>query len=142
MRTGAKLGDQQMVDGMIKDGLWCSSCNVHMGGHAEHTARKANVSREDQDRFAADSHKKAICAIDSGKFKEEIVPVEIAGKKGSTIVDTDESPRRGRPGESLSKRRPACPGRGDNKDWSVTAGNASSLNDGASALVVVSEAYA
>src|SRR3954468_20114167 len=71
MRTGAKLGDQQMVDGMIKDGLWCSSCNVHMGGHAEHTARKAHVTREEQDNFAAESHKKAICAIDSGKFKDE-----------------------------------------------------------------------
>ncbi|HVD60267.1 MAG TPA: acetyl-CoA C-acetyltransferase [Gemmatimonadaceae bacterium] len=142
MRTGAKLGDQQMVDGMIKDGLWCSSCNVHMGGHAEHTAKKAHVTREEQDKFAAESHKKAICAIESGKFKEEIVPVEIAGKKGATIVDTDEGPRRDTTGESLGKLRPAFPGKGDNKDLSVTAGNASSLNDGASALVVVSEAYA
>jgi acetyl-CoA C-acetyltransferase len=113
-----------------------------MGGHAEHTAKKAHVTREEQDRFAAESHKKAICAIDSGKFKEEIVPVEIAGKKGATIVDTDEGPRRDTTGESLSKLRPAFPGKGDNKDLSVTAGNASSLNDGASALVVVSEAYA
>jgi acetyl-CoA C-acetyltransferase len=142
MRNGAKLGDQQMVDGMIKDGLWCSSCNVHMGGHAEHTARKAKVSREEQDKFAADSHKKAICAMDSGKFKEEIVPVEIAGKKGSTIIDTDESPRRDTTPETLGKLRPAFPGKGDNLDLSVTAGNASSLNDGAAATVVVSEEYA
>jgi acetyl-CoA C-acetyltransferase len=142
MRNGAKLGDQQMVDGMIKDGLWCSSCNVHMGGHAEHTARKAKVSREEQDKFAADSHRKAICAIDSGKFKDEIVPVEIAGKKGSTIIDTDESPRRDTTADTLAKLRPAFPGKGDNSDLSVTAGNASSLNDGAAATVVVSEEYA
>jgi acetyl-CoA C-acetyltransferase len=142
MRNGAKLGDQQMVDGMIKDGLWCASCNVHMGGHAEHTAKKAKVSREEQDRFAAKSHEKAICAIDSGKFKEEIVPVEIAGKKGTTIIDTDESPRRDTTPDSLSKLRPAFGGKGDNSDLSVTAGNASSLNDGAAATVVVSEEYA
>ena len=142
MRNGVKLGDQQMVDGMIKDGLWCSSCNVHMGGHAEHTAKKAHVTREQQDEFSAASHRKAIAAIESGKFKEEIVPVAIAGKKGSTIVDTDESPRRDTTTETLGKLRPAFPGKGDSSDLSVTAGNASSLNDGASALVVVSEEYA
>src|SRR6476659_1158436 len=87
MRGGVKLGDQQMVDGMIKDGLWCASCNVHMGSHAEHTARKAKVSREEQDQFAAASHRKAIAAIDAGKFKDEIVPVQIPGKKGQTVVD-------------------------------------------------------
>ncbi len=142
MRNGVKLGDQQMVDGMIKDGLWCSSCNVHMGRHAEHTARKASVTREDQDAFAEASHKKAIAAIEAGKFKDEIVPVTIKTKKGTTVVDTDEGPRKDTTIETLAKLRPAFPGNGDGSDLSVTAGNASSLNDGASACVVVSEAYA
>ncbi|MEO8192217.1 MAG: acetyl-CoA C-acetyltransferase [Gemmatimonadales bacterium] len=142
MRNGVKLGDQKMVDGMIKDGLWCASCDVHMGGHAEHTARKAAVSREAQDRFAAESHAKAIAAIEGGKFKDEIVPVEIAGRKGTTVVDTDEGPRKDTTADTLQKLKPAFPRKGDNSDLSVTAGNASSLNDGASALVVVSEEYA
>jgi len=142
MRNGVKLGDQQMVDGMIKDGLWCSSCNVHMGAHAEHTATKAKVTRQQQDEFATASHRKAVAAIEQGKFKDEIVPVEIAGKKGTTIVDTDEGPRKDTTAETLGKLRPAFPGKGDSADLSVTAGNASSLNDGASALVVVSEEYA
>jgi acetyl-CoA C-acetyltransferase len=127
---------------MIKDGLWCASCDVHMGGHAEHTARKAKLTREDQDKFSAQSHAKAISAIEAGKFKDEIVAVEIAGKKGPTIVDTDESPRKDTTVESLAKLRPAFPGKGDNSDLTVTAANASSLNDGASALVITSEAYA
>ena len=142
MRNGVKLGDQQMVDGMIKDGLWCSSCNVHMGGHAEHTARKAGVTREDQDAFAEASHRKAIEAIEAGRFKDEIVPVKITTKKGTTVVDTDESPRKDTTMDTLAKLRPAFPGKGENADLSVTAGNASSLNDGASACVVVSEEYA
>lgn len=142
MRAGVKLGDQQMVDGMIKDGLWCASCNVHMGVHAEHTARKGKVSRHEQDEFAAASHKKAIAAIEGGKFKEEIVPVEIPGKKGTTVIDTDEGPRKDTTGDTLGKLRPAFPGKGASADLSVTAGNASSLNDGASATVVVSEEYA
>jgi acetyl-CoA C-acetyltransferase len=142
MRNGTKLGDQKMVDGMIKDGLWCASCDVHMGSHAEHTARKAKVSRADQDKFAAQSHAKAIAAIQGGRFKDEIVAVEIAGKKGPTVVDTDESPRSDTTADGLTKLKPAFPGKGDNADLSVTAGNASSLNDGAAALVVVSEAYA
>ncbi|HEX5577466.1 MAG TPA: acetyl-CoA C-acetyltransferase [Gemmatimonadaceae bacterium] len=142
MRNGTKLGDQKMVDGMIKDGLWCASCDVHMGGHAEHTARKASVTREEQDKFSAGSHAKAIAAIEGGKFRDEIVPVEIAGKKGTTVVDTDESPRKDTTAETLTKLKPAFPGKGANDDLSVTAGNASSLNDGASALVIVSEEYA
>ncbi|HEY8166833.1 MAG TPA: acetyl-CoA C-acetyltransferase [Gemmatimonadaceae bacterium] len=142
MRNGVKLGDQKIVDGMIKDGLWCSSCDVHMGGHAEHTARKAGVTRQEQDKFAAESHRKAVEAIEQGRFKDEITPVEIAGKKGPTIVDTDEGPRKDTTVESLAKLRPAFPGKGDQSSLSVTAGNASSLNDGASALVVTSEAYA
>ena len=142
MRNGTKLGDQKMVDGMIKDGLWCASCDVHMGGHAEHTAKKAKTTRDEQDKFAAESHAKAVAAIEGGKFRDEIVPVEIAGKKGSTVIDTDESPRKDTTPESLTKLRPAFPGKSDSADLSVTAGNASSLNDGASALVVASEAYA
>jgi acetyl-CoA C-acetyltransferase len=142
MRNGVKLGDQQIVDGMIKDGLWCSSCNVHMGSHAEHTARKAGVTREDQDAFAEASHRKAIAAIEAGKFKDEIVPVKISTKKGTTVVDTDESPRKDTTSETLGKLRPAFGGKGETADLSVTAGNASSLNDGASACVVVSEEYA
>jgi acetyl-CoA C-acetyltransferase len=142
MRAGVKLGDQQMVDGMIKDGLWCASCNVHMGSHAEHTAMKAKITREEQDSFSAASHAKAIAAIESGKFRDEIVNVEIAGRKGPTVVDTDESPRRDTTPESLNKLKPAFPGKGEKSDLSVTAGNASSLNDGAAALVVVSEEFA
>jgi len=139
MRNGVKLGDQTMVDGMIRDGLWCSSCDVHMGGHAEYTAKKAGVTRAQQDDFAAASHRKAVEAQRAGRFAAEIVPVTIAGKKGSTVVDADEGPRSDTTADVLAKLRPAF-GKGD--DASVTAGNASSLNDGAAALVVTSEAYA
>ena len=143
MRNGVKLSDQKMVDGMIKDGLWCASCDVHMGVHGEYTARKAGVSREDQDEFAVASHRKAVSAIEGGKFKSEIVPVQIPGKKGPTTVDTDEGPRKDTTLEALAKLRPAFPGKnGSNDDPTVTAGNASPLNDGAAALVIVSEQYA
>ena len=142
IRGGVKAGDQTLVDGMIKDGLWCASCNVHMGRHAEYTAKKASVSREDQDVFAEASHKKAVSAIDAGRFKDEIVPVQIPGKKGPTVVDTDESPRRDTSLEALAKLKPAFPGKNADEDLTVTAGNAPGLNDGAAALVVVSEAYA
>src|SRR5689334_5191611 len=143
MRGGVKLGDQKLVDGMIKDGLWCSFCDVHMGGHAEYTAKKAGVTRQMQDEFAAASHRKAVAAIEAGKFKQEIAPVEIPGKKGPTVIDTDESPRKDTTMDVLQKLRPAFGGNGAKTDeLSVTAGNASSLNDGASALVVTSEAYA
>jgi len=146
LRGGVKLGDQSLVDGMIRDGLWCATCGVHMGGHAEYTARKAGITREAQDQFAAESHRKAVAAMESGKFDEEIVPVEIPGKKGSTVVDRDEGPRKDSTVESLTKLRPAFP-KDAPKDMrpeqhTVTAGNASSLNDGASALVVTSEEYA
>lgn len=140
-RGGIKLGDQSLVDGMIRDGLWCATCNVHMGGHAEHTARKAGISRERQDGFAAESHRKAVAAQDAGKFRAEIVPVEIPGKKGPTIVDADEGPRRDTTAQSLAGLKPAFGARGE-ADLSVTAGNASTLNDGAAAVVVVSEAFA
>jgi acetyl-CoA C-acetyltransferase len=142
MRGGVKIGDQSMVDGMIKDGLWCGTCNVHMGSHAEYTATKAGVSRDEQDAFAAASHAKAVAAQQAGKFTAEIAPVEIPGKKGPTVISADEGPRADTTAESLAKLRPAFPGKGDNSTLSVTAGNASSLNDGAAAVVVTSEAYA
>jgi acetyl-CoA C-acetyltransferase len=139
MRNGVKLGDQQMVDGMIKDGLWCASCDVHMGGHAEYTAKKAKVTRQQQDDFAAASHRKAVDAQKAGRFTQEIAPVTIKGKKGDTVVDTDEGPRSDTTADVLAKLRPAF-GKGD--DATVTAGNASSLNDGGAAVVVTSLAYA
>ncbi len=142
MRNGVKLGDQQMIDGVIKDGLWCSSCNVHMGGHAEYTAKKAGVTRQAQDEFAVESHQKAVKAQQTGKFKEEIIPVSIPGKKVPTVVDADEGPRGDSSLETLGKLKPAFPGKDSNEELSVTAGNASSLNDGASALVVTSEEFA
>ncbi|MDQ6634872.1 MAG: acetyl-CoA C-acetyltransferase [Gemmatimonadota bacterium] len=139
MRNGVKLGDQQMVDGVIRDGLWCASCDVHMGGHAEYTAKKAQISRAQQDEFAALSHMKAVAAQKAGKFKDEIAPVTVAGKKGDTVVDADEGPRADTTASVLGKLRPAF-GKGD--DATVTAGNASSLNDGGAAVVVTSLAYA
>lgn len=140
IRNGVKLGDQKLIDGVIRDGLWCASCDVHMGSHAEYTARKAGITRQDQDEFARSSHEKAVAAIDQGRFRAEIIGVEVPGRKGAITVDTDEGPRKDTTLETLGKLKPAFPGSGD--DLSVTAGNASSLNDGASALVVVSEEYA
>src|SRR6476659_584190 len=106
MRNGVKLGDQTMVDGMIRDGLWCASCDVHMGGHAEYTAKKARVSRAQQDEFAAASHRKAVDAQKAGKFKAEMAPVTIKGKKGDTVVDTDEGARADTTADVLAKLRP------------------------------------
>jgi acetyl-CoA C-acetyltransferase len=140
-RGGVKFGDQTLVDGMIRDGLWCATCNVHMGGHAEYTAKKASITRERQDEFSAESHRRAIAAQEGGKFRAEIVPVEIPGKKGPTIVEMDEGPRRDTTAQSLSSLKPAFGGKGDT-DLTVTAGNASTLNDGAAAVVVVSESFA
>jgi acetyl-CoA C-acetyltransferase len=137
LRSGVKFGDQEIVDGLIRDGLWCSFGNCHMGSHAEYTARKAEVSREAQDRFALESHRKAVAAMDSCKFSAEIVPVEVPGRKASTVIDKDECPRRDTSLESLSALRPAF-----KKGGTVTAGNAPGLNDGASALVVASRAFA
>ncbi len=143
-REGVKFGPQEIVDGLIHDGLWCAFGHCHMGGHAEYTAWKAEISREEADRFALDSHRKAIAAIDSGKFKDEIVPVEVVGRKGATVIDTDEPPRRDTSLEALAKLRPAfvsdMPEEVTNPV--VTAGNSPGLNDGAAALVVTSQAYA
>jgi acetyl-CoA C-acetyltransferase len=143
-RNGVKFGDQTLVDGLIRDGLWCSFCDVHMGGHAEYTAKKAGITRQMADEFSAASHRKAVEAIRAGKFKEEIVPVEVPGRKGPTVVDTDENPREDTSTETLGKLKPAF-AKDAPKDVTepvVTAGNASSMNDGASAVVVVSEEYA
>jgi acetyl-CoA C-acetyltransferase len=144
MRDGVKFGDQTMVDALVHDGLWCSFDACHMGGHAEYTAAKAGITRQDADEFSLQSHRKAIAAIDAGKFREEIVPVEIAGRKGPTVVDTDESPRRDASPEGMAKLRPAFPKDAPQelKELVVTAGNAPGLNDGGSATVVVSEEYA
>ncbi|MDB4908177.1 MAG: acetyl-CoA acetyltransferase [Gemmatimonadetes bacterium] len=139
MRGGIKIGDQTMVDGMIRDGLWCGTCGVHMGSHAEYTAKKAQVTRQQQDEFGAASHRKAVAAQEAGKFSAEIVNVTIPGKKGDTVVSMDEGPRKDTTEDVLAKLRPAF-GKGD--DATVTAGNASSLNDGGAALVVTSEAFA
>jgi acetyl-CoA C-acetyltransferase len=143
-RNGVKFGDQTMVDGLIRDGLWCSFCEVHMGGHAEYTANKAGITREMADQFSVQSHQKAVAAQQAGKFKEEIVPVEIAGRKGTTVVDADEGPRGDSSMESLGKLKPAFKEHAPKEvtDPVVTAGNASSMNDGASAVIVVSEEYA
>ncbi len=143
-RGGVKFGDQSMVDGLIHDGLWCSFGHCHMGGHAEYTAWKAGVSREDQDQFAYESHMKAAAAIDGGDFAAEIVPVEIVSRKGTTVFDTDEPPRRDTTVEALGRLRPAFGGDAPPEvtEYSVTAGNAPGLNDGAAATVVTSEAYA
>lgn len=144
MRTGVKFGNQNAIDGLIHDGLWCSFGQCHMGGHAEFTAQKAGVTREDADAFSLASHQKAIEAMDAGRFSNEIVPVEIKTRRGATVVDSDEAPRRETSLEALGKLRPAFPkdAPSDIEDLVVTAGNAPGLNDGASALVVASQAYA
>ncbi|HEY8795494.1 MAG TPA: acetyl-CoA C-acyltransferase [Gemmatimonadaceae bacterium] len=146
LRGGVKFGDQTLADGLIKDGLWCSFCDVHMGGHAEYTAKKAGITREQQDLFALDSHRRAIAAMDAGRFSDEIAPVEIPGKKGPTVISTDESPRRDTSLEQLAKLRPAFPNDAPRdmsaRELTVTAGNAPGLNDGGAALVVTSLGFA
>lgn len=143
-RQGFRLGDRTLTDSVIQDGLWCSFGQCHMGGHAEYTATRAGVTREEADRFALESHRRAIAAIDQGKFAAEIVPVKISGRRGGGIVEIDESPRRDSTLESLARLAPAF--RDDAPpevvDPVVTAGNAPGLSDGASALVVASEEYA
>jgi acetyl-CoA C-acetyltransferase len=144
LRGGVKFGDQTLQDGLIYDGLWCSFGHCHMGGHAEYTAAKAGVTREEADRFSLESHRRAVAAIEEGKFAAEIVPVEVPGRKGPTTVDTDEGPRADTSMEALGKLRPAFPmdAPEDIEELVVTAGNAPGLNDGAAALVVTSQAFA
>jgi acetyl-CoA C-acetyltransferase len=143
-RNGIKFGNQEIVDGLIHDGLWCAFGECHMGGHAEYTADRAGISRQEADEFSFQSHQKAIRAMDEGKFEREIVPVEVPGRKGPTVVAQDESPRRETSMESLGKLRPAFPKDCPEgiEEMVVTAGNAPGLNDGASAVVVTSEEYA
>jgi len=137
MRGGIKAGDQNLVDGMIRDGLWDSFSNQHMGNLAEYTAKKAGVSRADQDAFALASHQKAVAAMEACHFKAQTVAVEIPGKKGPTLIEKDEGPRKDSTLEALAALKPSF-----EKDGTVTAGNAPGLNDGASALVVASLAFA
>lgn len=133
-RGGLRMGHGEIKDMMVHDGLWCAFKNWHMGAAAELIAEKYGVTRTDQDEFAAESHRKAIAAIDGGKFKDEILPVSIPQKRGDPVViSTDESPRRDTTIETLSKLRPAF-----KEGGSVTAGNAPSINDGGAALVVAS----
>lgn len=134
-RWGQRLGHGETTDSMVCDGLWDNFYDCHMGMTAENIAEKYNISRQEQDEFAALSQQKAERAIKDGKLKDEIVPVKIKQKKGEDIVfDTDEHPRAGTTVESLSKLKPAF-----KKDGTVTAGNASGINDGAGAVLVVSE---
>jgi acetyl-CoA C-acetyltransferase len=137
-RNGYKMGDQKVIDSMISDGLWCAFNDYHMGMTAENLCERYNITREEQDEFAANSQQKAVAAITEGRFKEEIVPVKIPQRKGDPIVfDTDEFPRKESTAKKLSGLRPAF-----KKDGSVTAGNASGINDGAAAVVVMSKAKA
>lgn len=133
-RNGFKMGDQKLVDSMIQDGLWCAFHDYHMGVTAENLCKRYQISREEQDAFAAQSQEKAIQAIEAGRFEEEIVPVEILQRKREPVnFAVDEYPKKGTTAEKLSQLRPAF-----KKDGSVTAGNASGINDGAAALVVMS----
>jgi len=137
LRDGQKLGGLQMIDTMLVDGLLDVFNGYHMGNTAENVASQFGISREMQDAFAASSQQKAEAAQQASRFSDEIVPVTIKGRKGDTIVDTDEHPRHGTTVESLSGLRPAF-----DKEGSVTAGNASGLNDGAAATVLMSAAAA
>jgi len=134
-REGYRMGDQKIVDSMISDGLWCAFNDYHMGVTAENLCDRYEISRDEQDAFSARSQERAVQAIDAGKFKEEIVAVEIPQRKGDPVVfDTDEYPKRGSSADKLGKLRPAF-----KKEGSVTAGNASGINDGAAAVVVMSK---
>lgn len=137
-RTGQRMGHGQLIDSMITDGLWDAFNDYHMGITAENLVEKYNLTREQQDAFAAASQQKAVAAIEAGRFKDEITPIHIPQKKGEPLVfDTDEQPRPGTTAESLGKLRAAF-----KKDGSVTAGNASSLNDGAAAVLLMSASKA
>jgi acetyl-CoA C-acetyltransferase len=137
LRGGTKMGNVQLIDSMVNDGLWDAFNNYHMGVTAENLAEKYQITREEQDAFAVASQNKAEAARAAGKFAGEIAPVTIKGRKGDTIVDADEYIRAGATIEAMASLRPAF-----NKDGTVTAGNASGLNDGAAALVVMSAAEA
>jgi acetyl-CoA C-acetyltransferase len=137
-RFGYRLGNGELVDAVVHDGLWCPFEDHHMGNSAEWIASLCGISREEQDKFALKSHRKAIAAIDAGRFKEEIVPVKVPQRKGDSLIfDTDECPRRDTSLEKLARLPPVF-----RKDGMVTAGNASSISDGAAAVLVMSQAKA
>jgi len=135
VREGVKFGDVKMKDSMILDGLWCAFEDIHMGMTGEIVAEKFGATREEQDRYALSSHQKAIHAIEKGYFKDEVVPIEVPQKKGEPILfSIDEGPRKDTTLEKLAKLKPVF-----KKDGTVTAGNASTLNDGGAAVVVASD---
>jgi acetyl-CoA C-acetyltransferase len=144
-RFGLRLGNAQLIDSTVNDGLWCAIEDCHMGTHAERVAIKEHVTREDQDAFALASHQKAIAAIDAGRFDAEMAPVTVRDAKGrETVVTTDEGPRRDSTAEALARLKPAFDlpdgdDRGDATEGTVTAGNAPGITDGAAATVVASE---
>jgi acetyl-CoA C-acetyltransferase len=138
LRQGQKMGSLELIDTMIKDGLWDAFNGYHMGTTAENVARQWQITREDQDRFAVASQNKAEAARKAGRFKDEIVPVTIKGRKGDTVVSEDEYIREGVKFEDMGKLRPAF----DPKEGTVTAGNASGINDGAGAVVLMSASEA
>lgn len=137
-RAGYRLGNAEILDATVHDGLWCSFTNQHMGNSAEWIANEYGLTRQELDEYSLKSHQKAIAAIDAGKFREEIVPVEVLQRKGPpTIVDTDECPRRDTSLEALSRLPPAF-----KPDGMVTAGNSPGITDGSAAVVVMSAAKA
>ena len=132
LRSGVKMGNYEMIDTMIKDGLWDAFNGYHMGNTAENVARQWQITRAQQDEFAVKSQNKAEAAMKSGRFKDEITPVTIKTRKGDVVVDTDEYPKAGVTMESIAKLRPAF-----DKEGTVTAANASGINDGAAAVVLM-----
>jgi acetyl-CoA C-acetyltransferase len=136
-RTGYRMGNSEIVDAVVHDGLWCAFENIHMGNEAEIIAEKFGVTREEQDRFSLRSHQKAAEATATGRFKEEIVPVEVKQKKGTVVVENDEPIRGDSTMDTLAKLMPAF-----QEGGTVTAGNAPGLSDGASATVVVERDFA
>ncbi|MEI9424737.1 acetyl-CoA C-acetyltransferase [Mesorhizobium sp. Cs1299R1N1] len=137
LRAGVKMGDYKMIDTMIKDGLWDAFNGYHMGNTAENVARQFQITRDDQDQFALASQNKAEAAQKAGKFKDEIVAFTIKGKKGDMVVDQDEYIRHGATIDAMTKLKPAF-----DKDGTVTAANASGINDGAAGALLMSEAEA
>jgi acetyl-CoA C-acetyltransferase len=136
-RYGYRIGNAELIDAMMRDGLHCALEHCHMGITAENVAKEWEVSRSDQDAFAVLSQQRAVAAVAAGRFQAEIVPVSVQGRKETVVVDADEGPRAGTSLESLSKLRPAF-----DKEGTVTAGNSSGVNDGASAVVVMSASRA
>lgn len=137
LRGGVKMGNLELIDTMIRDGLWDAFNGYHMGNTAENVARQYQITRQQQDEFAAASQNKAEAAQKAGRFKDEIVPVTVKNRKGDIVVDTDEYPKAGVTADSIGKLRPAF-----EKDGTVTAANASGINDGAAAVVLMSAAQA